>query len=275
MHHGEDTARKSCGLLRRCALWALGLLVASSSVGLGADVAQQIGLKAPPPPGADVLIDGTRKTLDGKWTYWKGPRFSSSLPIKWKLIDDPVDQGKVLVSSDPAGAGGKYGAADIVTKKKYRDFRLHIEFLVPHKGGNSGVYLQNRYEIQIVDGSRGKHGMAAVINEAAGPYDAYRGLGKWNAYDIVFRAARFKGGKLSEKALVTIYFNRVKAHTNQRIEKVWGGPNSGLDGGNQGGAGITDAPGGLKLQCEGHDILFRNAWLQPLDLTKPDTDLIH
>jgi hypothetical protein len=274
MHHCENVAPKSYVVLRRCSLWAIGLLVMSGSIGLGADVTKRVGLKSPPPQGVDVLIDGTRKTLDSKWTYWEGPRFSSSLPIKWKLIDDPVDQGTVLVSSDPAGAGGKYGAADIVTKKKYRDFRLHIEFLVPHKGGNSGVYLQNRYEIQIVDGGRGKHGMAAVINEAAGPYDVYRGLGKWNAYDIVFRAARFKDGKLTEKALVTIYFNGVKAHTNQRIEKVWGGLNSGLDGGNQGGAGITDVPGGLKLQCEGHDVLYRNAWIQELDLAKPDTDLI-
>lgn len=274
MQYFQHHTRESCVFFQRCALWALGLIVASGSVGFGADVAKRIGLKAPPPQGAEVLIDGTRKLLDEKWTYWEGPRFSSSLPIKWKLVDDPVDQGKVLVSSDPAGAGGKYGAADIVTKKKYRDFRLHIEFLVPHKGGNSGVYLQNRYEIQIVDGGRGKHGMAAVINEAAGPYDVYRGLGKWNAYDIVFRAARFKDGKLAEKALVTIDFNGVKAHTNQRIEKVWGGVNSGLNGGNQGGAGITDVPGGLKLQCEGHDVLYRNGWIQELDLEKPDTDLI-
>jgi len=131
--------------------------------------AKKIGLGAPAPEGADVLIDGTRALLDKKWTYWKGPRFSSSLPIKWKLVDDPVDRGKALMASDPAAAGGLYGAADIVTKKKYRDFRLHIEFLVPNKGGNSGVYLQNRYEIQVLDGDEGKHGMAAVINEAAGP----------------------------------------------------------------------------------------------------------
>lgn len=233
---------------------------------------RKINVGAKPPKGAEILIDGTRKLLDTKWTYWKGPRFSSSLPIKWKLVDDPVDSGKVLVSHDPAAAGGKYGAADIVTKKKCRDFRLHIEFLVPKKGGNSGVYLQNRYEIQILDGDPGKHGMAAVINEAAGPYKAYNGIGKWNAYDIKFRAARFKDGKLTEKALVTMYFNGVKAHTNQRIQKVWGGPNSGIDGGNDGGKGITDVPGGLKLQCEGHDIMFRNAWIKELDITEPDTD---
>jgi len=232
----------------------------------------KIGLGARPPEGAEVLIDGTRELLDRKWTYWKGPRFSSSLPIKWKLVDDPVDPGKVLMSSDPAAAGGKYGAADIVTKKKYRDFQLHIEFLVPKKGGNSGVYLQNRYEIQILDGDSGKHGMAAVINEAAGPYSAYRGTGNWNAYDMKFRAARFQEGKLVKKAMVTIYFNGTKAHTNHEIQRVWGGRNSGIDGGNDGGRGITDVPGGLKLQCEGHEVLYRNAWIQELDLKEPDTD---
>lgn len=114
--------------------------------------------------------------------------------------------------------------------------------------------------------------MAAVINEAAGPYHAYNGTGKWNAYDIKFRAARFKNCKLAEKAMVTIFFNGVRAHTNHKIQKVWGGPNSGIDGGNQGGAGITDVPGGLKLQCEGHKVLYRNAWIEKLDIKEPNTD---
>ncbi len=231
----------------------------------------EIGLGAKPLPGSEVIIDGSRQLLDEKWTYWTGPRFGSALPIKWKIVDDPVAHGTVLMSDDPAAAGGKYGAADIVTKKAYRDFRLHIEFLVMNPGGNSGVYLQNRYEIQILDGDRTKHGMGAVINEAAAPYSAYRGLRQWNAYDITFRAARFKDGKRIEPAMVTIYFNGTKAHDNQPISQVWGGPNSGLDGGNDGGKGITDAPGGLKLQCEGHDVRFRNAWIQELDLEKPDT----
>ena len=247
-------------------------LVAVTSTALSAGVSGTIGLGSTPPAGADILIDGTRETLDEKWTYWEGPRFSSSLPIKWKMVDDPVDAGQAVMTDDPAAAGGKYGAADIVTKKKYRDFRLHIEFLVPSEGGNSGVYLQNRYEIQVLDGDAGKHGMAAVINEAAGPYDAYNGTGKWNAYDINFRAARFKDGKLTEKAMVTLFFNGVKGHTNQIIQQVWGGENSGIDGGNRGGKGITDVPGGLKLQCEGHQVLYRNAWIKELELAQPDTD---
>jgi len=230
------------------------------------------GLGAKPVPGAEMIVDGTRKMLDEKWTYWTGPRFASSLPIKWKIVDDPVDPGTVLMSDDPAAAGGKYGAADIVTKEAYRDFRLHIEFLVMNEGGNSGVYLQNRYEIQICDGDKTKHGMGAVINETESPYHAYRGLKKWNSYDIVFRAARFKDGKRVEPAMVTMYFNGEKVHHNQPIEKVWGGPNSGMDGGNDGGKGITDVPGGLKLQAEGHDVRYRNAWIQELSLDKADTD---
>jgi 3-keto-disaccharide hydrolase len=230
-----------------------------------------LGVGAKPVSGAEVLIDGTRDTLDSKWTYWEGPGFKSSLPIKWKIVEDPVDGGMCLMTDDPAAAGGRYGAADIVTKKAYRDFRLHIEFLITKPGGNSGVYLQNRYEIQVLDGDKTTHGLGAVINESPSPYELYNGVGKWNSYDIVFRAARFKEGKLSEKAMVTMYFNGKKAHDNVRISQVWGGPRSGVDGGNDGGKGITDTPQGLKLQCEGHDVRYRNTWIKDLDLEKADT----
>jgi hypothetical protein len=232
----------------------------------------EVGVGAKPVEGAEVVFDGTREMLDAKWTYWQGPRFASALPIKWKIVEDPVDKGTVVMTDDPAAAGGKYGTADIVTKKAYKDFRLHIEFNIAKQGGNSGVYLQNRYEIQILDGDKTKHGMAAVINETESPYEHYLGIGKWNAYDIVFRAARFKDGKLAEKAKVTMFFNGKKVHVNQTINQVWGGPNSGVDGGNDGGKGITDTPQGLKLQAEGHDVRFRNVWIKELDLEKPDTD---
>jgi hypothetical protein len=232
----------------------------------------EVGVGAKAPAGAEVIIDGTRQMLDDKWIYWAGPGFKSAMPIKWQIVPDPVDKGTAVMTDDRAADGGKYGAADIVTKKAYRDFRLHIEFLVMKPRGNSGVYLQNRYEIQVLDGDRTKHGMGAVINESDSPYEAYHGVGKWNAYDIVFRAARFKDGKLVEKPLVSMFFNGKKAHTNVTINQVHGGPNSGLDGGNNGGKGITDTPGGLKLQCEGHDVRYRNAWIKELDLKTVDTD---
>lgn len=233
---------------------------------------QKTGVGTKAPKKAEILFDGSEKMLHEKWIYWEGPRFSAQMPIKWKIVADPVDKGTVVNSNDPAAAGGLYGAADIVTKKEFRDFRLHVEFLIPNKGGNSGVYLQNRYEIQILDGDSTRHGLATVINETESPYFAYNGVGKWNAYDIQFRAARFENGKLTEKPLVTVYFNGKKVHVNIPISQVWGGPNSGLDGGNDGGKGITDRPGGIKLQAEGHDVLYRNIWIEELDLKKADTD---
>ena len=212
--------------------------------------------------------------LHEKWTYWEGPRLAAELPIKWEIVEDPVDGGTVVNSNDAASAGGKYGSADLVTKEKYRDFRLHVEFYISDEGGNSGVYLQNRYEIQVLDGDSTAHGMAAVINETPSPYHAYNGVGKWNAYDIIFRAARFEGEKRTEKAMVTLYFNGEKVHSNQEISQVWGGANSGIDGGNDGGKGITDTPGGLKLQAEGHDVLYRNIWIKELKLRENSTDIL-
>ncbi len=234
--------------------------------------AAEVGLGAKPIEGAEVIFDGSREMLDEKWKYWEGPRFASAMPIKWKIVEDPVDKGTALQTDDPAAAGGKYGSADIVTKKEYRDFRLHVEFLINNKGGNSGVYLQNRYEIQIKDGDKTKHGLGAVINETESPYHLYKGLGQWNSYDIVFRAARFSEGKLTEKAKVTMYFNGEKVHKDVVINQVWGGANSGIDGGNDGGKGITDVPGGIKLQCEGHDVRYRNIWIKELDLGDKGTD---
>ena len=110
------------------------------------ETSAQVGVGAKAPGGAEVLFDGSRKMLDANWTYWKGPRLKAELPIKWEIVKDPVDKGTVMSSNDPSGAGGLYGAADIITKKEYRDFRLHVEFYVSKPGGNSGVYLQNRYD---------------------------------------------------------------------------------------------------------------------------------
>lgn len=254
------------GRLRKLSALLLSLIAVSNCA--FADV----GVGAKPIEGAEMLIDGSREMLDEKWTYWQGPGFKSSLPIKWKIVDDPVDGGTAVMTDDPAAAGGRFGAADIVTKKEYRDFRLHVELLIMNPGGNSGVYLQNRHEIQVLDGDNTPHGMAAIINETESPYYAYNGRGSWNSYDVVFRAARFKDGKRSEKARVTMYLNGQKVHTNFDVNQVWGGPNSGIDGGNDDGKGITDTAGGIKLQCEGHDVRYRNTWIKELNLAMPETD---
>jgi hypothetical protein len=236
-----------------------------------------VGVGAKAPKGADLIIDGTRKTLDEKWIYWEGPGFKSAMPIKWQIVPDTATDAApgstVLMTDDRVADGGKYGTADIVTKQAYGDFRLHLEFFIAKPGGNSGVYLQNRFEIQVLDGDKTSHGMGAVINETPSPYQAYKGVGVWNSYDMIFRAARFQDGKLTEKPQVTMWFNGQKVHTNQSISQVHGGPNSGVDGGNDGGKGIQNTPQGLKLQCEGHDVRYRNTWIKPIEIKGDKTDL--
>ena len=83
----------------------------------------------------------------------------------------------------------------------------------------------------------------------------------------------FKDGKLVEKPLVThVLQRREGAYATSRSIRCWGGANSGVDGGNDGGKGITDTPGGLKLQNEGHDVRYRNTWIKELDLKEANTD---
>jgi len=84
--------------------------------------------------------------LEAKWIYWEEPGFKSAMQIKWKIVDDPVIGGKaeagpgprltVLQTDDREADGGKFGAADIVTKRPHGDERLHAEFLCMSKGGN-------------------------------------------------------------------------------------------------------------------------------------------
>lgn len=233
---------------------------------------ESIGVGAQPIEGAEMYFDGSREMLDEKWTYWNGPRLEAKLPIKWQVVENPNGNGKVVNSNDPASAGGTYGAADIVTKRKFKDVRVHVEFLVNNPKGNSGVYLQNRYEIQILDQDSTNHGIGAIVFEKAAPYKSYNGLGEWNSYDINFKAARFKDGELTEKSKMTVYFNNHKVHENYSVNKVWGGKFSGLDGGNNDGLGITDTSGGLKLQSEGHNVLYRNIWIKEIGLEDKGTD---
>ena len=93
----------------RLSLLGMPAVLAIASVCLPSAEAQtEMGVGAQPIAGVEVLFDGSREMLDAKWTYWKGPRFSSALPIKWKIVPDPVDEGTVLMTDDPAAAGGSY-----------------------------------------------------------------------------------------------------------------------------------------------------------------------
>ena len=99
----------------------------------------QIGVGTKAPKNAKILFDGTEKMLNENWKYWEGPRLKASMPIKWKIEADPAGNGTVVNTNDPAAAGGLYGAADIVSKEEFKDFRLHVEFFIKEKGGIMSV----------------------------------------------------------------------------------------------------------------------------------------
>ncbi len=194
----------------------------------------------PPPKGAIVLFDG--KNLDA-WTKKDGK------PAEWKIIDGVME--------------GFKGHGDIVTKEKFGgDFKLHVEFRVPYEPnnsgqgrGNSGVYVQGRYEVQILDsyGLKSKNNDCAAIYEVHAPSEnACKAPTVWQSYDIEFTAPKFEGKKKTEPARFTVTHNGVKVHDNVACDK------------NVTRAGMaTDpsTPGPILLQDHGHPVQYRNIWL--------------
>jgi Domain of Unknown Function (DUF1080) len=145
----------------------------------------------PPPSGAIILFDG--KNLEA-WTKQDGKS-----PAHWKLIDGMAMQVE---------KGG-----NIVTKEKFGDsFKLHVEFRVPYEPtnrgqgrGNSGVYLQGRYEVQVLDsyGLESKNNDCGAIYEVAAPLkNVCKAPTVWQSYDIEFHAPKFDNGKKTEPARV-------------------------------------------------------------------------
>ena len=224
----------------------------------GYDKSKDLGLKAP--VGADVLFDGTKESVEKNWLMWPKP----DMAITWKLVDSPTGEGKVLMTD----GGKKWGTHDLVTKKKYTDYEGHVEFNMMGARGdgkaegyaNSGVYMQNRYEIQI-ESPKGKnvkdpynwkigpHGIAAFCMDRVPDRNAWRPNGQWHAYHFKFTAAKWADGKIVEQARATVWWNGIKVHDNSEIKKA------------NGGIKVSAGPGGLKLQEHGQDVRFRNVWV--------------
>ena len=156
----------------------------------------------------------------------------------------------------------------LVTKKAYRDFRMHLEFNVnevkgvdPEKNGNSGVYIQQRYEVQILN----SHGVAPDDYKASYCASLYRlkkpdrlvcrKAGEWQSYDIVFRASRYDGDKKIENARITVYHNEQLVHDDFAIPRKTG-------------AGQKEGPEPKPIKLQGHNnpVRFRNVWIQELEL---------
>ena len=156
----------------------------------------------------------------------------------------------------------------LITPEKYSDFRLHVEFNVNNApgdnleaNGNSGIYIQQRYELQILN----SHGVSKEDYKASYAGSMYKQkmpdelvskpAGEWQTYDIVFRAARFKDGKKVENARISVLHNGVLIHDDYALT-------------NKTGAGKKEGPepGPIKLQGHHNEVKFRNIWIQRLEL---------
>jgi hypothetical protein len=199
-----------------------------------------------PPSDAIVLFDG--KSLN-KWQGVDG------LAAKWQL-----DNGAMVVMPK---------TGDIKTKDMFCDIQLHIEWKAPKdiKGldgqgrGNSGVFLQERYEVQILDSYKNEtypNGQAASIYKQSIPLvNASRGPDEWQSYDIIFQAPRFdEAGKLQSPAYVTVLHNGVLVQNHFEIQ----GPTSWI--GHPPYESHGCAP--LRLQDHGNPVSFRNIWVRKL-----------
>ncbi|MBL8796172.1 MAG: DUF1080 domain-containing protein [Planctomycetia bacterium] len=180
---------------------------------------------AKPPAGAIVLFDGTNTD------EWPGG----------KLID------------------GQYLLAGSKTKRAVKDFKLHLEFRLPFRDrsqGNSGVYMQERYELQIMN-TYGRvpppnNGMASIYTVTAPSLNMCYPPLSWQTYDIDFKAARWDAsGKKTANAVVTLLHNGVKVHDAVEIK-------------NKTGAGKEEGPAAMPiyLQNHGSPVYYRNIWVE-------------
>lgn len=197
----------------------------------------------PAPKGAIVLFDG--KTIDA-WTKKDGKG-----KVEWKLENGTWE--------------GVKGHGDIITKEKFGGrFTLHLEFRVPYEPGgqgqgrgNSGVYVQGRYEVQILDSyglKSGKNDCGAIYNVAAPNVNACKAPTVWQTYDIDFTAPKFENGKKTEPARMTVHHNGILIHDKVEIP---------VDNTTAGLGGDPATPGPILLQDHGHPVQYRNIWLLP------------
>jgi hypothetical protein len=160
------------------------------------------------PSDAIVLFDGQ------DLSHWVNIRGGQAVPPTWKL-----ENGYVEVV-DRAG--------DLVSKEKFGDAQIHVEWASPaviggssQARGNSGVIIMSHYEIQVLDCYNNPtyaDGQAGAIYGQWPPLvNPARPAGEWQTYDIAFEAPRFDGGKLAKPAYVTVFYNGVLVHHRKEI----------------------------------------------------------
>jgi hypothetical protein len=204
-------------------------------------------LGAKPPAGAVVLF-GTV----GDEKNWDNGR----------LLE--LSDGRFLTVARVKGESGKEQGGSIKSKEKFGAFKAHIEFRLPwmpnstgQGRGNSGVYIQDRYECQVLD----SFGLSGENNECGGIYTQHKPLVNmclppmaWQTYDIEFTPAEFgPDGKKTKNARATILHNGVKIHDNVEFPKEC-----------PGGQQEAPTPGPFQFQDHGDPVIYRNVWVLPV-----------
>jgi len=196
----------------------------------------------------DVLKPGAEKPKDALVL------FDGADVSHWDSTDWPIEDGAMVSKKH-----------DISTKDKFTDYQLHLEFNEPMLGpefksqdrGNSGVYQQGRYELQVLDSYHNEtypDGACAAIYGIKAPLkNAAKPPGEWQTYDITFHAAKYKDGKKVENARITVYWNGELVQDNTEIPHPTGG-----------GDPETDAAGPIRLQFHNHAVRFKNIWIVAL-----------
>ena len=203
-------------------------------------------LPVPPPSDAVVLFDGS------DLSKWRG---QDGGPSKWIIKDGYMESVR--------------GAGYMFTRDSFGDVQLHVEFATPSRvegksqgRGNSGVFLMNLYEVQVLDSYDNPtyaDGQASAIYGQYPPLvNASRPPGEWQSYDIIFRRPRFNpDGGLSQPARFTILHNGVLVQDNV---EAWGTTTWLQSFGYPSHANRLP----LSLQDHGNPVRFRNVWLREL-----------
>lgn len=226
--------------------WAL-ILCILCVIPIRSDAAGQLKpiKEVKPPKGAIVLFDG--KNTDA----WE--QLSTKGACQWLITD-----GNLEVN---------VGAGNIITKRLFRDYHLHLEFMEPYMPdqtsqgkGNSGVYNLGQYEIQVLDSYNNptyKNGCCGSIYGFKEPDKSMsRPPLQWQSYDIFFHAPRLdESGKVVKYPRVTLIWNGVKVQNNVEITC---GPTTA----SMGGPVLAEGP--IMLQDHGCPVKFRNIWIQEL-----------
>ncbi len=198
------------------------------------------------PSDAIVLFDGKNAS------QWVSAKDGSA--AKWEVKDGILTVAK--------------GTGDIRTKEEFTDFQLHIEWRSPEKiegigqgRGNSGIFLQDRYELQILDSYQNRtysNGQAGSIYKQGSPLaNAMKKIGEWQTYDLIYTAPRFKDDStLFSPARVTVLHNGIVVQNNFEIKgntEYIGLPMYKAHG---------KAP--IRLQDHNNPVSYRNIWLRKL-----------